>query len=143
MKSFRYSLEAVKEYKGRVLDDALSELAECMERLNRQERYLSALYMKRFELESSFRQLKSKGGAIQEFQLLQDMLDRRAEEIQMEEARLLKLQKEADEKKDKLLEAKVDVSKLDKLKEHQLSDYKKDEQRAEERFIEEFVAFGR
>lgn len=143
MKKFQYSLETVMDYKTQLLDRVQREFSEAVARLRRQRQYLELLYERRRELETEFGRLKQRGGAIQRFQLFQEVLDRRSEEIRLEEGRLRKLQEETDRKQAELVEAKVDVSKFEKLKEHKLSDYQKEIQRADEQFIEEFIAHKR
>lgn len=143
MKKFQYSLETVMDYKTQLLDRVQREFSEVMARLRRQRQYLELLYERRRELETEFGKLKQRGGAIQRFQLFQEVLDRRSEEILLEEGRLRKLQEETDRKQTELVEAKVDVSKFEKLKEHKLSDYQRDIQKADERFIEEFIIHKR
>lgn len=143
MKKFQYSLETVMDYKTQLLDRVQRELSEVMARLRRQRQYLELLYERRRELETEFGKLKQRGGAIQRFQLFQEVLDRRSEEILLEEGRLRKLQEETDRKQTELVEAKVDVSKFEKLKEHKLSDYQRDIRKADERFIEEFIIHKR
>lgn len=140
MKKFRYSLENVMDYKAQVLDGIQGELSVCMERVQKQQSFVESLYEKRRELEQEFGKLKHKGGAIQRFQMFQEVIDRRGEEIKLEESRLRKLVELSEEKKAELILAKQDVSKFEKLKEHKLLDYQKEVQRADERFIEEFVA---
>lgn len=143
MKKFQYSLETVMDYKTQLLDRVQREFSEVMARLRRQRQYLDLLYERRRELETEFGKLKQRGGAIQRFQLFQEVLDRRSEEILLEEGRLRKLQEETDRKQTELVEAKVDVSKFEKLKEHKLSDYQRDIRKADERFIEEFIIHKR
>ena len=143
MKKFQYSLETVMDYKTQLLDRVQREFSEVMARLRRQRQYLELLYERRRELETEFGKLKQRGGAIQRFQLFQEVLDRRSEEILLEEGRLRKLQEETDRKQTELVEAKVDVSKFEKLKEHKLSDYQRAIQKADERFIEEFIIHKR
>lgn len=143
MKKFQYSLETVMDYKTQLLDRVQREFSEVMVRLRRQRQYLELLYERRRELETEFGKLKQRGGAIQRFQLFQEVLDRRSEEILLEEGRLRKLQVETDRKQTELVEAKVDVSKFEKLKEHKLSDYQRDIRKADERFIEEFIIHKR
>lgn len=143
MKKFQYSLETVMDYKTQLLDRVQREFSEVMARLRRQRQYLELLYERRRELETEFGKLKQRGGAIQRFQLFQEVLDRRSEEILLEEGRLRKLQVETDRKQTELVEAKVDVSKFEKLKEHKLSDYQRDIRKADERFIEEFIIHKR
>lgn len=143
MKKFQYSLETVMDYKTQLLDRVQREFSEVMARLRRQRQYLELLYERRRELETEFGKLKQRGGAIQRFQLFQEVLDRRSEEILIEEGRLRKLQEETDRKQTELVEAKVDVSKFEKLKEHKLSDYQRDIRKADERFIEEFIIHKR
>lgn len=143
MKKFQYSLETVMDYKTQLLDRVQREFSEVMARLRRQRQYLELLYERRRELETEFGKLKQRGGAIQRFQLFQEVLDRRSEEILLEEGRLRKLQEETDRKQTELVEAKVDVSKFEKLKEHKLFDYQRDIRKADERFIEEFIIHKR
>lgn len=67
-------------------------------------------------------------------------IGRMEEIIDTEKERLKKLRQEEDAKKQEVVEAKVDTSKFEKLKEKKFQEYQKAVMKADELFIEEFVS---
>ena len=63
--------------------------------------------------------------------------------IQRETKKLEKLQEEAEKKREEMVEAKIDTSSLEKLKDKKLEQYRKDEQKSEELLVDEFISSTR
>ncbi len=90
--------------------------------------------------ESGFDEVKEKGAAIEDYRLFDMCIGRMEEIIDTEKERLKKLRQEEDAKKQEVVEAKVDTSKFEKLKEKKFQEYQKAVMKADELFIEEFVS---
>ena len=64
-------------------------------------------------------------------------------DIQRETDKLNALRKKEEKKRQEVVDAKIDTSSIEKLKEHKLEDYNKAVQKAEESLIDEFVSSAR
>ena len=63
--------------------------------------------------------------------------------IQRETDKLAERRRKEEKKRQEVVDAKIDTSSIEKLKEHKLEDYNKAVQKAEEVLIDEFVSSAR
>lgn len=140
MKQFNYRLETVLAYKTQVLDNLKSEYAVIIQKVNRKQEEIQGLNRELVSYESGFDEVKEKGAAIEDYRLFDMCIGRMEEIIDTEKERLKKLRQEEDAKKQEVVEAKVDTSKFEKLKEKKFQEYQKAVMKADELFIEEFVS---
>ena len=140
MRQFSYRLETVLAYKTQVLDNLKSEHAVIIQKVNRKQEEIQGLNRELVSYESGFDEVKEKGAAIEDYRLFDMCIGRMEEIIDTEKERLKKLRQEEDAKKQEVVEAKVDTSKFEKLKEKKFQEYQKAVMKADELFIEEFVS---
>jgi flagellar FliJ protein len=140
LKQFNYRLETVLAYKTQVLDNLKSEHAVIIQKVNRKQEEIQGLNRELVSYESGFDEVKEKGAAIEDYRLFDMCIGRMEEIIDTEKERLKKLRQEEDAKKQEVVEAKVDTSKFEKLKEKKFQEYQKAVMKADELFIEEFVS---
>lgn len=140
MKQFNYRLETVLAYKTQVLDNLKSEHAVIIQKVNHKQEEIQGLNRELVSYESGFDEVKEKGAAIEDYRLFDMCIGRMEEIIDTEKERLKKLRQEEDAKKQEVVEAKVDTSKFEKLKEKKFQEYQKAVMKADELFIEEFVS---
>ena len=140
MKQFNYRLETVLAYKTQVLDNLKSEHAVILQKVNRKQEEIKGLNRELVSYESAFDEVKEKGAAIEDYRLFDMCIGRMEEIIDAEKERLEKLRQEENAKKQEVVEAKVDTSKFEKLKEKKFQEYQKAVMKADEMFIEEFVS---
>jgi len=139
MKKFRYSLETVLRYKEQILDSTKDAYALCQLRVRQKEEEIRTLQSRQMDLLNAFDEVKHQGAAIERFLLYASMIENMDREIQAQKDKLFLLQKEADQKKQEVITANIDVNKFEKLKQRKQETYKKAVQKEEEAFIEEFV----
>lgn len=142
MKRFQYELETVLEYKNQMLDDLKLEHARIVNRVNRKQDEIRRLHEEMTAYEASFEQTKQQGTSIESYRLFGMCIDKMEKTIDEENDRLEELKKKEAAKKEEVVEAKIDTSKFEKLKEKRWQNYQKAEQKAEEAFVEEFVTRG-
>lgn len=140
MKQFSYRLETVLAYKTQVLDNLKTEHAVIVQKVNRKQEEIKGLNKKLVSYESGFNEVKEKGAAIETYRLFDMCIGRMEEIIDEEKEHLSELRREEDAKKQEVVEAKVDTSKFEKLKEKKFQEYQKAVMKADEQFIEEFVS---
>ena len=140
MKQFQYRLDTVLAYKTQVLDNLRTEHAAIIQNVNRKQEEIRNLNKELVSYESDFDRTKEEGAAIEHYRLFDMCIGRMEEIIDTEKERLKKLRQEEDAKKQEVVEAKVDTSKFEKLKEKKFQEYQKAVMKADELFIEEFVS---
>ena len=140
MKQFSYRLETVLAYKTQVLYNLKTENAVIVQKVNRKQEEIKCLNKKLVSYESGFNEVKEKGAAIEAYRLFDMCIGRMEEIIDEEKEHLSELRREEDAKKQEVVEAKVDTSKFEKLKEKKFQEYQKAVMKADEQFIEEFVS---
>lgn len=140
MKRFKYRLDTVLDYKIQVLDNLKSEHAVIMQSVNKKEEQITGLTRELIGYEAGFDELKETGATIENFWLFDLCIGRMEEMIDTEKEHLKVLQKQEDAKKKEVIEAKVDTSRYEKLKDKKYIEYQKAVAKAEEAFIEEFVS---
>lgn len=143
MKKFRFSLETVLDYKQQVLDALQVEHGAILAQVKAQEERIEELEAGYRHLNGEFSRRKLEGITIVDAMKYDQYL--RAMERQLEEAyrRLEALQKQAEEKRQEVVEAKKETSSIEKLREKKLDGYNKAVQKSEEAMIDELVSTKR
>ena len=143
MKKFKFSLDSVLSYKQQVLDALKGEHAAILARVREQEEVLEAVWQEYRDCNEEYRQRKAEGITVMDAMFYQNGLRVLEADIQRETERLEELQKQEEAKRQEVVDAKIDTSSLEKLKEHKLEDYNKAVQKSEEVPIDEFVSSAR
>ncbi len=143
MKKFKFGLDSVLSYKQQVLDALRGEHAAILARVRAQEDVLEAVWQDYRDCNEEYRQRKAEGLTIMDAMVYQNGLRVLENKIQRETARLDELKKQEEEKRQEVVDAKIDTSSIEKLKEHKLEDYNKAVQKSEENLIDEFVSSAR
>ena len=143
MKKFKFSLDSVLSYKQQVLDALKGEHAAILAQVREQETVLEAVWQEYRECNSEFSQRKAEGMTIADAMFYENGLRVLESDIQRETDKLKELQKKEEAKRQEVVDAKIDTSSIEKLREHKLEDYNKTVQKAEENLIDEFVSSAR
>lgn len=143
MKKFKFALDTVLSYKQQVLDALEAEHAAAMAKVHEQERVLDAVWQEYRECNAEYREKKAEGLSITEAMIYESSLRSGELHIQRETNKLEKLQEEAEKKREEMVEAKIDTSSLEKLKDKKLEQYRKDEQKDQELLVDEFISSTR
>ena len=139
MKKFQFSLESVLSYKQQVLDALKGEHAEILAQVHAQEDVLEAVWQQYRDCNEEYSQRKAEGMTITDALVYQNGLRVLERNIQKETDKLEELRKKEEKKRQEVVDAKIDTSSIEKLKEHKLEDYNKAVQKDEEKLIDEFV----
>lgn len=143
LKKFSFRLEPVLKYKNDRLEVLKNEHAKIVNKIMKQEEKIKELENSRRQYEGAFNQKKLQGILPIEAINYQNYLDRQNYIIKREYTVLKKIRDEESEKKDQILEAKKESLSIEKLKEINMEQYRKDVNRENELFIEEFVSNSR
>lgn len=143
MKKFKFSLDSVLSYKEQVLESLQGEHAAILARVREQEAVLEGVWQDYRDCNEEYRQRKAEGLSIADAMFYQNGLRVLESEIDRETRRLEELRRQEEAKRQAVVDAKIDTSSIEKLKEHKLEDYHKAVQKAEEALIDEFVSSAR
>ena len=143
MKKFKFSLDSVLSYKDQVLEALQGEHAAIMAEVRAQEEVLAAAWQAYHEYNEEFRQRKAEGMTITDAMFYESGLRAQEGVIQRETDKLEALRKKEEAKRQEVVDAKNDVSSIEKLKEKKLALYNKEVAKSEEVLIDEFVSSAR
>lgn len=143
MKKFKFSLDSVLSYKEQVLEALQGEHAVILAQVREQEKVLEAAWQDYRDCDAEYSRRKAEGITITDAMVYQNGLRVLERNIQRETDKLEELRKKEEAKRQEVVDAKIDTSSIEKLKEHKLEDYNKAVQKDEERLIDEFVSSAR
>lgn len=139
MKMFNFPLEKVLNFKNQVLDNLQNELAVIQLQLNEVEKILKDLNDK-YRLTSDGLLIAYKGDItakdIHSYKIFLNEIDK---QIRLYEQKKEAVKAQFSKKQNEIVNAKIEVSTFEKLKEKQFSQYTLSEKKEQELFIEEFV----
>lgn len=143
MKKFQFSLDTVLDYKQQVLTSLQSEHGAILLRVRQQEEVLEQTEHAHRELNEEFTRRLAEGISIKDALMLESGLRVLERDIDREAQKLLALQKQEEKKRDEVIEAKKETSSLEMLRDKKLEQYRKEEAKQDELFIEEIVTTAR
>ncbi len=143
MKKFNFNLETVLEYNNQVLDNARNEYAAALEIVRKQKKKLDNLKNRHIQLNAQIREKEIEGITVAEAMSYEIGLRVLEKRIKDETKILYELEKQAEVKRQLLVEAKKETMTMEKLKEKNLEEYKKLEIKEQEHFIDEIVSLQR
>ena len=143
MKKFQFSLDTVLDYKQQVLTSLQSEHGAILLRVRQQEEVLEQTEHAHRELNEEFTRRRAEGISIKDALMLESGLRVLERDIDREAQKLLALQKQEEKKRDEVIEAKKETSSLEMLRDKKLEQYRKEDAKQDELFIEEIVTTAR
>ena len=143
MKKFQFSLDTVLDYKQQVLTSLQSEHGAILLRVRQQEEVLEQTEHAHRELNEEFTRRRAEGISIKDALMLESGLRVLERDIDREAQKILALQKQEEKKRDEVIEAKKETSSLEMLRDKKLEQYRKEEAKQDELFIEEIVTTAR
>lgn len=139
-KKFSFSLQRLLSYKEQVFGVEQGVLAEMNARLTGLQQELADLELALRQGADEFNQQAAQGVSAMEIMQHKTYLGSLNESI-LQKKWEIKLQRQAiDRQTDKVREAKIEISTMEKLKEKKLEEYNYQENKAQELFIEEFIS---
>ena len=143
MKKFQFGLDRVLDYRQRILEGRQNEYATATRRVQEQQARLDAVQERYQSLNNRFREEAATGITIADAMSYENGLRVLEREIARETQPLQRLEQEAKEKRQRMLQAYLDATVLERLKEKQRDAYEKEVQKRDEQFIEELVSAAR
>ena len=143
MKKFKFSLDSVLSYKQQVLESLQGEHAAILAQVREQEAVLEQAWQDYRDCDGEYRQKKEQGITITDAMVYQNGLRVLERDIQRETDRLEELRRKEEKKRQEVVDAKIDTSSIEKLREKKLEFYNKEVAKSEEVLIDEFVSSAR
>lgn len=140
MKKFSFSLEKLLSYKEQVFDIERGVLATMNALLHQLREELTALQQEKKRSGDELNARYAQGVTALDIARHKTYLDALGEAMEEKKIRI-ELQRQAiDRQTDKVREAKIEISTMEKLREKKLEEYNYSQQKAQELFIDEFVS---
>lgn len=143
MKKFRFGLESVLGYRQQVLDGLQNEYAQALERVRQQEARKADAEARYHQLNRTFRDEAAAGITAADAMSYENGLRQLEREIAREAKLLEEYRQAAEEKRNLVMQAHIDTTVLERLREKQLRAYQKEAEKSNERFIDELVSAAR
>jgi len=143
VKKFSFSLQKLLSYKEQLFDTELTVLGDMRAALTRMQQELEDLYGEHKTRSLDFREKLARGTTAQDIGLHKMYLRIVENSIEQKLAQIALQQQAIEKQVDKVREAKLEISTMEKLREHKLEEYNYLDNKAAEQFIEEFVSYGR
>ncbi len=140
MKKFQFTLQKLKDFREQELDRQKNTLSALRGELARIEEITAELRRKVFAESQELEQACLKGMQVNELSVRKRYIVTLQQEIHQREAQAVQKRQEIDAQLGVVVEATKDVKTLEKLEEKQLEEYKAQETKENEQFIEEFVS---
>ena len=140
MKKFVFTLESLKRYQDQVLETEKGKLSELRGELNRLEAELEDILAELERLNGELVVMYEKGTTPLEISVHKRYISAKQQELHMKRHQILMKEREIEAQLQVVVDATREVSKLEKLEEHQIEEYRALEQKENELFIEEFVS---
>ncbi|MDR2908267.1 MAG: flagellar export protein FliJ [Oscillospiraceae bacterium] len=143
MKKFSFSLQRLMGYKEQILDVEITVLADMNAALNGFLAELSELESQHEQRGALLREKARAGISAVELETHKNYLTSLDFSIKQKKQQIKMQRMAIDKQMDKVREAKVEISTMEKLREKKLEEYNYAARKAEELMIEEFVSFSR
>lgn len=143
MKRFKFSLDVVLRYKDQELEKLKLAYADSMHAVHEQQQILEEMISQYTTCNEEYRQRKTSGITIHEATVYQMGLRAQQGKMQAATKRLDELEEIAHQCKQRVIEAKRDISAIEKLREKRVKSYEYAMNKNEELLIDELVSARR
>ena len=140
MKKFVFTLQNLKEFREQTLDTEKGTLAEMRAELVEMEAQLEHILEELAKLNRDLLELYAKGTTANDISVHKRYINAKQQELHQMRHQILMQNRKIEQQLQAVIDATQELSKLERLEEHQLDDYKTAEQKETEQFIEEFVS---
>lgn len=143
MKKFKFTLDRIKQYRIQIEEMEKNDLAALRAQLRQLEEQETEIRRAIAAKSEELRRLYRKGAFPNEISVANRYLTFKKQELEMKRGEIEEKNKEIEKKLQEVIEATQEVKKMEKLEEHQLEEYKQQELKETESFIEEFFGAGK
>ncbi len=140
MKKFVFTLERLKQYREQTLETEKGTLAELRGDLNRLQGELEDILEELARLNRELIEKYEQGTTPLDISLHKRYISAKQQELHLKRHQIMMKEREIEAQLQVVIAATQEVSKLEKIEERQIEEYKAAEQKENELFIEEFVS---
>ena len=140
MKKFVFTLERLKQYREQTLETEKGTLAELRGQLAHLQKEVEEILEELARLNRELSEKYVRGTTPNDISVHKRYISSKQQELHMKRHQILMKEREIEKQLEAVIDATKEVSKLEKLEEHQIEEYKAAEQKENELFIEEFVS---
>lgn len=143
MKKFQFTLDRIKQYRMQLEEMEKNDLAALRAELSVLQEEEEAIKKAIADKTEELRRIYRRGAYPNEISVANRYLTLRKQDLEMKRQEIAEKNREIEKKLEDVLEATKEVKKLEKLEEHQLEEYREQETKENENFLEEFFGGSR
>lgn len=143
MKKFQFTLDRIKQYRIQLEEMEKNDLAALRAELSALQEEEEAIKKAIADKTEELRRIYRRGAYPNEISVANRYLTLRKQDLEMKRQEIAEKNREIEKKLEDVLEATKEVKKLEKLEEHQLEEYREQETKENENFLEEFFGGSR
>lgn len=143
MKKFQFTLDRIKQYRIQLEEMEKNDLAALRAELSVLQEEEDAIKKAIADKTEELRRIYRRGAYPNEISVANRYLTLRKQDLEMKRQEIAEKNREIEKKLEDVLEATKEVKKLEKLEEHQLEEYREQETKENENFLEEFFGGSR
>ena len=140
MKKFKFTLESLKKYNEQILDSEKNKLGALRAEYANMQMALDSKNKEYDEAIATLERLMTSGTNVMRVSLHKKYIASLQQDLYRIRAEMAAKDEEIRKQLDRVVDATKEVSKIEKLEEKQIEQYKYEEQKETEQFIEEFVS---
>lgn len=143
MKKFQFTLDRIKQYRMQLEEMEKNDLAALRAELSALQEEEEAIKKAIADKTEELRRIYRRVAYPNEISVANRYLTLRKQDLEMKRQEIAEKNREIEKKLEDVLEATKEVKKLEKLEEHQLEEYREQETKENENFLEEFFGGSR
>ena len=141
MAGYKYNLQKVLELKENIEDEKKNELAVALKRLENEKEKLEILKEKMQQEEAGFQETTTEGIPVNQLKMIIDNIEYYKRNIKKQKLAIKMAQEYSDQCRMQLVRATQEKKMMEKLKEIDFKEYLYEEQKKEERLVDDLVTF--
>ena len=141
MAAYKFKLQKLLDYRINMEEEKKNQLSFAVKRLEQEKDKLSELKLKQKEMDNNFKEKTSEGIAVNELKLLANYIDYYKRGIKEQKTRVKMAEDYLSTCREELITATQEKKMIEKLKEIDFEKYLYEEQKKEEKLIDDLVSF--
>ncbi len=141
MAAYKFKLQKLLDYRTNMEEEKKNQLSFALKRLEEEKDKLSELKFKQKEMEKTFKEKTSHGIAVNELKLLANYIDYYKRGIKEQKIRVKMAEDHLSTCREELIAATQEKKMIEKLREIDFKKYLYEEQKKEEKLIDDLVSF--
>lgn len=141
MAAYKFKLQKLLDFRTNMEEEKKNQLSLALKRLEQEKDRLSELKARQREMDKALKEKTSQGIAVNELKLLMNYIDYYKRGIKEQKTRIKMAEDYASACREELIKATQGKKMIEKLKEIDYKKYLYEEQKKEEKFIDDLVSF--